>query len=35
MHVENDILQAEYFNHVHNFEVMNYEMCFSLLFRLL
>lgn len=26
MHKGNDILQVEHFNHVHNFEVMDYEM---------
>lgn len=28
MHMGNDILQVEHFNHVHNFEVTDYEMCF-------
>lgn len=35
MHMGNDILRVEHFIHVHNFEVMDYEMCFSLVFRLL
>lgn len=36
MHMGNDTLQDEHFNHVHNFEVMDYEMWFfSLVFRLL
>jgi len=35
MHMGNDTLQVEYFNHVHNFEVMDYEEYFSLVFGLL
>lgn len=28
MHMENDTPQGEFFNHVHNFEVMDYETYF-------